>query len=161
MWREPFLHVNIPTMNASIFRYTPSSNLDYLCLGRFQIHWILVIGQNNASVTIGAAPISAWTILWSFHRAGNHQDWRSFQICSVMNPVKDEISMNFMFPLIHTDAFGCTEIMKSVKKIQYRRLQANTLHQCTEMLKWTWPMAKEWIHSILNQAKAQGFPHYC
>ena len=64
MWREPFLHVNIPTMNASIFRYTPSSNLDYLCLGRFQIHWILVTDWNNSLVTIRAAPISTLILSW-------------------------------------------------------------------------------------------------
>ena len=41
-----------------------SANLEYLCLGSFQSCWIQVIDWNNASMIIGAAPISAQIISW-------------------------------------------------------------------------------------------------
>ena len=88
MQLEPFLHFRIPTMTMSIscqlFRWPECPSIDYLWLQNFQIHWILVINWNNASVTVGVVPISTWvyhgeTMLLSLScerslRKNRHQD---------------------------------------------------------------------------------------
>ena len=54
-WMSPF---------SASFLDDISANLGYLRLGSSQRYWINVTDRNNASVIIGAGPISARIILW-------------------------------------------------------------------------------------------------
>ncbi|MCO5593426.1 hypothetical protein L7F22_047440 [Adiantum nelumboides] len=48
-------------------------------------------------------------------------------------------------------------VNKSIKKLENGKAP-DTLHLCSDMLKWLGTIAREWIHVMLNQAIAQGLP---
>ena len=51
-----------------------------------------------------------------------------------------------ILPLMHMEVFQCKKVMESKIKLQNGKV-AYTLHICSEMLKWTVPIAKdEYMH---------------
>lgn len=71
------------------------------------------------------------------------------EIKEMPKPTKDKCIRN------HLDADA---VNKSIKKLKNGKAP-DTSHICSEMLKWSGTIAREWIHVLLNQAIAQGLPN--
>ena len=55
------------------------------------------------------------------------------------------------------ECFDSNVMLKGMKKLVNGKA-SDTLHLCSEMLKWSGNLAKMWIHALLNQALSQGLP---